>query len=407
VAAFLAATVVFLACDTGGSMGPAGPGAAGGVGGADSGSPPRRDSGALGGTGGSEPAADAGPEAASPDALVADGGLTGDVAPACNDGLLLCSPLSPLPRTIKETGLFLAPPDFTKRPERVRLYKPDPELFSDGLYKLRYVLLPAGEKVDNTDPKEWDFPIGMIFVKTFLDDAPGGAQHPVETRIVRRKNVFEYEYAVYKWNAAGTEAELVDNSGSTRVPTPATLQTRMFTHAIPSQQDCEECHEGNRKLHKASVIGFDEIRLNSKLDPQAARTQLQELDALGFFTAPLPAQPAAILDANPGLQRVKRFIYGNCAHCHHGEGTFDMRPDVFVTNTVGKPTEASGVNPPAGYLRVVRRNPERSVLYLQARGTNLMQIDQSLRVMPPIGVSFPPGFPMADLEAIRTWINSL
>jgi hypothetical protein len=405
VAAFLAATVVFLGCDNGGSAtGPVGPGPAGGAGGADSGSPFRPDGGSFGGTGGSE----APPDAAVVDALVPEAGMAGDVPPACNEGLLLCSPLSPLPKTIKETGLFFAPPDFTKRPERVRLYKPDPELFSDGLHKLRYVLLPTGEKVDNTDPKEWDFPIGMIFVKTFLDDGPGGAQHPVETRIVRRKSIFEYEYAVYKWNAAGTEAELADNSGSTRVPSEANLQGRgTFTHQIPSQQDCEECHEGNRKLHKASVIGFDEIRLNSKLEPQAPKTQLQEMADLGFFKEPLPARPAEIVDANAGLQRVKRFIYGNCAHCHHGEGTFDMRPDVFVANTVGKATEASGVNPPPGYLRVVRRNPERSVLYLQARGTNLMQIDESLRVMPPIGVTFPPGFPMADLEAIRTWINSL
>jgi hypothetical protein len=413
VAAFLAATAVLAGCDAGGAGGPTNAGGAGGGGSFDSGATSRPDAGGIGGAGGGGAAGAGG---SAPDASPAsdvgaspqpDSGAA-DAVSACTEGLLLCSPLSPLPRTIKETGLFLAPPDFGKRPERVRLYKPDPELFSDGLHKLRYALLPAGQKIDNTDPKEWDFPIGMIFVKTFLDDGPAGTQHPVETRIVRRKDMFEYEYAAYRWNAAGTEAELADNKGITRVPVPATLQGRgAFTHQIPAQQDCEECHEGNRKRHTASVIGFDEIRLNSRLDAQAPRTQLQEFAALGFFKAPLPATPTEIVNANAGLQRVMRFIYGNCAHCHHGEGTFDMRPDVFVENTVGKPTEASGVTPPPGYLRVVRRNPERSVLYLQARGTNLMQIDPSLRVMPPVGVSFPPGFPAADLEAIRSWINAL
>jgi hypothetical protein len=236
VAALLAATVVFLGCDTGGSTGPMVPGPSGGSGGADSGSPPRRDSGALGGTGGGGTLPDAGPDVGAIDGLVPDVATAGDVSPACNDGLLLCSPLSPLPKTIRETGLFLAPPDFTRRPERVRLYKPDPELFSDGLHKLRYILLPTGEKVDNTDPKEWDFPIGMIFVKTFLDDGPGGTQHPVETRIVRRKNIFEYEYAAYKWNAAGTEAELTDNSGSTRVPSQANVQVSAGLRGMPRRQ---------------------------------------------------------------------------------------------------------------------------------------------------------------------------
>jgi hypothetical protein len=99
--------------------------------------------------------------------------------------------------------------------------------------------------------------------------------------------------------------------------------------------------------------------------------------------------------------RVKRFVFGNCAHCHHGDGQFDLRPEVFVENTKGKPTSASGVTPPAGYLRVVPGDPEKSVLFLQLRATNL---PATLKPMPPVGVQFPSADAIADVKA---WIESL
>jgi hypothetical protein len=101
------------------------------------------------------------------------------------------------------------------------------------------------------------------------------------------------------------------------------------------------------------------------------------------------------------LLKLKRFVFGNCVHCHHGDGPFDLRPDVFVENTVKKPTDASGVTPPPGYLRIVPKQPEKSVIFLQVRRTNL---PATLKPMPQIGVLAPPA---DELMNLQTWINSL
>jgi hypothetical protein len=188
-----------------------------------------------------------------------------------------------------------------------------------------------------------------------------------------------------------------------RIPVDVTIGGKKFSHDIPSNNDCKDCHLSNRMSGvesppKAAFIGFDELRLNSKFG--TATEQFTDLFKSGIIST-MPTAPATIKDANPVLEKVMRFVYGNCVHCHHGDGAFDMRPDVFVTNTVGQMTDASGVTPPAGYLRIVPKQPEKSVIYLQVRRTNL---PATLKPMPPIGVAAPPP---DELMNIMTWINSL
>jgi hypothetical protein len=362
------------------------------------------------------PVADAAPAVPTPDAAVApdvaNGGTDAarDAMPACPAGMLLCAPLGPLPASLRDTGLVpgAAQGDPSRWPARAHPYAPSPDLWSDGLHKERALLLPEGGRVDNSDPKRWSFPVGTLFIKTFLDDGPRGP-HPVETRLIRRvaSELDPYEYAVYQWNSEGTDATLLDITGDQRRRIDITIAGATFPHDLPSRLDCGECHEKNA-LVASAFIGFDEIRLNSKLTEAAPRTQLAELAAQGVFTAPLPAQPAEIKDANPVLERVKRFVYGNCAHCHNGDPSAqaDFRPAAFEASTIRKPVDASGVSAPKGWLRVVPGNPEMSVVYVQARGINL---PPSLREMPQVGVAVRaalPGF-KAYLDDLRAWIMSL
>ena len=108
---------------------------------------------------------------------------------------------------------------------------------------------------------------------------------------------------------------------------------------------------------------------------------------------------------------MKRFVLGNCVHCHNEKGkVFDMAPEVFVANTVGQMTNAQSVQPPEGWLRVKPGEPEKSVLFVQARRTPLpmptMAGGDRLRPMPPIGVNdIAPD--QAGLAAIEAWINGL
>jgi hypothetical protein len=372
--------------ETGGRGGGGGSGGAAGRGGSGG-------SGGRGGSGGARGGADAG--APAPDAGPTE----------CQGNQLVCDTSVKLPRSIKETGLFPDAPAFAKLPERLVPYKPSPELWSDGLHKQRFLLLPKGGKVDNENAARWDFPVGTVLVKTFLDDARGGMR-PVETRIIRRIDdpVEPFEFWVYKWNAEGTDAELADLTDP--IPVEVTVGGRMFTHNIPSKIHCGDCHTANAQLTSA-IIGFDEIRLGGKVKDTDPEPQLAALAKRDLFTGAIPASPATITDPDPVLERVKRFVFGNCVHCHNGQGAnpVDLRPEAFVRNTVNKVPQSPGVETPPGWFRIRPRMPERSVVYLQTLGGNL---PATLRLMPPVGVKVRdvPAF-TAELDAMRAWINSL
>lgn len=294
--------------------------------------------------------------------------------------------------------------------------------------KQRFILLPPGAKIDNSNRTKWAFPEGTIFVKTFFDDTgPAGAPRPIETRLIRTAKVNPYEFFVYRWNADSTDATLVVNDleGDINAETLVSITiNRMqggqplminggqpFMHSLPSRNACGECHEKNGQVTQ-TFIGFDETRLNSKLKADSPTTQLQAFASAGLFTMPAPADPATITDAsNDGgrLLRIKRFVFGNCVTCHNGNGNFDMRPDVFVQNTVGKPTESQSVEPPAGWLRVVPGDPETSVLYVQMQRTMLpppVGASGRLRAMPPVGLA-DVAVEQTALKDVFDWITAL
>jgi hypothetical protein len=310
---------------------------------------------------------------------------------------------------------------------------PDPPLWSDGLEKERFIILPVGKKIDNSNPTAWLFPVGTVLVKTFFDDGGvGGKPRPIETRFIRRvgteTDFVEYDYYLYQWNAEGTDATLVldDRNGDDQfAPTVKVTIKRMvdgkpfvinngqpFDHTLPSRSMCGDCHRQNGVAFQ-TFIGFDQTRLNWTLK-DAGKTQLQEFQDAELFTSkPKPGDPPPprITDPDPTLLKVKRFVFGNCVHCHNDKGmVFDMHPDRFVMNTVGQMTMAQSVQPPKNWLRVYPGMPEMSVVFVQARRTPLPMPTTAggsrLRPMPPIGVSDLAADP-DGVDALRTWITNL
>lgn len=344
---------------------------------------------------------------------------------------LLCDPLQPMPKTLAAAGVFPMAPDFSQHSPRLLGFTPFPALWSDGLEKQRFLLLPKGKQIDNQNPKAWVFPVGTLLFKTFFDDSgQGGTPRPIETRVIRRvgteADFTEYDYYLYQWNQAGTDADLLvddrngDSQASVQVKvtvnrmqdgTPFSVNAgQPFDHTLPSRDNCGDCHHENGVAFQ-TFIGFDELRLNHKLLPSSAKTQLEEFQAAGIFSQAPPAVPRSIVESDPTLLQVKEFVLGNCVHCHNEKGrVFDMAPEVFVANTVNQATSAQSVHPPAGWFRVTPGQPEMSVLFVQARRTPLpeptMAGDNRLRPMPPIGVNdLTPD--EAGLTAIQNWIKSL
>ncbi len=395
--------------------GPSGGGGSGGGSVAGSG-------GALGG-GGSTAVGGAGSGGASGGSAGA-GGAGGD----CSAGALFCAPLGPMPESISGTGLFPAAPDLSQHPAAMLEYVPDPPLWSDGMEKQRFLILPPGTQIDTTNRLQWEFPEGTIFVKTFFDDSgAAGAPRPIETRLIRKTASGAFEFFVYQWNADSTDATLVVNDVegniNAEVPVQITINRMVdgqpltvnggapFEHILPSRNACGDCHIKNGTVRQ-TFIGFDETRLNSKLTPASATTQLQTFADAGIFTLPLPADPATITDdsADGGrLLRIKRFVFGNCVTCHNGDGNVDFNPDVFVANTVNQPTEAQSVEPPPGWLRVVPGDPSTSVLYVQMQRTMLPEPEpgmNALRPMPPVGLADVAVEPNS-LQDVFDWITAL
>ncbi|HVY25346.1 MAG TPA: hypothetical protein VHB79_02300 [Polyangiaceae bacterium] len=389
----------------------------------------------IGGSGGASSAQ--GGAAGNAGATVGGGGASAGQPASVSDckpeqpQSLFCNPLQPMPKTLKETGLFPAAPSFDEHPASLRAFTPFPALWSDGMHKQRYLLLPPGQKIDNSNPTSWVFPVGTVLVKNFLDDGgPGGAQRIVETRVIRRVGdataFTEYDYYLYRWNPEGTDAELLvddrngDSSASVNVPitinhladgAPLVInEGKPFDHALPSRDMCSDCHHENGNTYQ-TFVGFDEIRLNTKLSASDTMTQLERFLADGVFMYAPTAPPRAIVETDPKLLSVEQFVLGNCVHCHNEKGkVFDLAPEVFVQNTVGQKTNAQSVEPPAGWLRVFPGEPEKSVVFVQARRSPLpeptLEGGDRLRPMPPMGVNDLAPDPNG-IAALKDWITSL
>lgn len=295
----------------------------------------------------------------------------------------------PLPEWLSEVGLY-ADLETLEPAAGLVVYEPPHPLWSNGAAKARLLYVPPGARIDASDPVAWDFPVGTVLVKTFTFDDVEGRSGPVavETRLLFRR-AEGWRYAVYLWNAEGTEARRLDERWAPRPLRLTDAAGRTVRHTVPGALDCEACHETHRG---APVIGIDPLNV-----PPA-------LVAAGVFAAPpatveMPARSAA-------EKAVMGYLVGNCAHCHHGAGggvnaSFSLLPADLVANTVGRPTASSASG--AG-VRVVPGDPEGSALFEAVVRAPAPDYDGDFKPMPPVGVD------RVDPEAerlLRAWIEEL
>jgi hypothetical protein len=125
-------------------------------------------------------------------------------------------------------------------------YKPAYELWSDAAVKRRFVWLPPGERVDVTDPNEFEYPVGTKFWKEFRIPAEDGLVLG-ETRLMQRVDL-GWLYTAYVWSEDGAEA-VQENDG---VP-----DLHGTGHTVPSREQCKDCHSGRQDF----ILGWDAIML--------------------------------------------------------------------------------------------------------------------------------------------------
>ncbi len=311
----------------------------------------------------------------------------------------LAEPFGELPATIEELGLYPDPSDRSSAHPKAHAYDTAHPLWSSGSLKQRYVVVPEGESIDTRVPDTWRFPDGTLFAKTFSypGTAAEDAERPIETRIIRWLNG-EVEYAVYRWDDAGTSAALTPIDRPIRVAVSAFGES--FDHVIPARLDCRKCHESQ----PVRVLGFDELGLAEAPAPAASAapavtTSLVSWVELGILNG-APAEPRLVRHEDPLTQQVLGYIEGNCTHCHNGgteaSASYDLRYPVALPNLIDRDTEGEALSG----LRIASGNPEASALFLALRREDR----DGIQPMPPVGVE------RRDDEAIalfQQWISAL
>ncbi len=298
---------------------------------------------------------------------------------------LIDDPLADFPERISRTGIY---PDPGRRSEiavEAFEYVPRFPLWSNGLAKQRGIVLPPGETLTLSEG-QFEFPMGTLIYKTFA-----GEDSVVETRLLRRTDD-DWDYAVYRWDEQGQDAELLD--GRKDIETSAETEWGEVQHTIPGRLTCRQCHESSTSF----VLGFQPEQL---LDADGGLEQLQQLQEAGFL-AEVPEVSDPVADVEGLTKDVLGYFLGNCTHCHNGENgiasSYDMRPAAALDNLVGQPTESSAT---AVGTRVVPGDPSQSVMFAAVSGET---DDPEVKLMPPVGVNFidPEG-----VELLRRWIESL
>jgi hypothetical protein len=326
-------------------------------------------------------------------ALTACGCGAGETSDSPGGGLI-ADPFAELPKSILDVGLYEGPPGGRSVAPAARGYTPAWELWSNGLAKDRYLVLPRGKTIDTSDRAAWQFPPGTLAFKTFFSGSADAAGRPIETRVMRRGES-KWEYAVYLWNEDGADAALADID--TSIDRQVTVDGNEIVHTVPALLECRQCHESNT----TDLIGIDELHLNTPL-PGAGETQLEAMAAAGMFSGPLPADPEVIEGDDPLTLSVKGYMHGNCAYCHNAQigpaTAFDMRHSVFIENTINKPTEGSAS---AAGTRIVPGSPEQSILFLAFSGETE---DPEVKNMPSVGVQLRDA---SAVEMLRSWIKGL
>jgi len=319
------------------------------------------------------------------------------------------------PQLLSQTGAFANLTNLTPA-QGVMPYKVNAPLWSDRAEKERWVALPndgtfnsSSEQVYFRADSEWDFPEGTVFIKHFelpVDESNPAITRKVETRFfVLGKDGAAYG-VTYKWNDAGTDAELLMTGDSK----PFTItredgSTYQQTWDFPSRQECITCHNENA----GSVLGVKTHQLNGDLTyPSTGITanQLETWNHLGIFHTdigdPLSyLQAKHISDPNASLEiRVRSYLDANCAMCHRPggvNGAFDARfPTPLDFQNIINSNNISNASTPGGKI-VVPGNPQQSEMWIR-------DVSLNGNSMPPLAKN------LVDdtyIAVLTDWINGL
>jgi hypothetical protein len=275
-------------------------------------------------------------------------------------------------------------------------YEPDYPLWSDGVQKRRWLILPPGTQIDTHNMAHWKFPIGT---KLFKEFSLRGKL--IETRLIERisdvtgnvKN--DYFMGTFVWSEDQSDAVLTTDG----------VQDALRTdHDVPEQTACVACHRGE----PGAYLGVSAVQLSrSGMLNTLAKRSLLSVDPKRSFPIPGDEIQAAAVG----------YMNANCGHCHSAHGVADLMRLRFLpeqadlpieqsevyTTTIGQKITDWKVHPDELQQRVVPGDPDHSALLYRMlqRGKEKPAADDQ---MPPLATE---RVHHEGIAAIRAWILTM
>ena len=186
------------------------------------------------------------------------------------------------PRKLSDSGLFESVKDHKMTPGVVP-YSINTPFWSDGMHKERFIAVPGEEKITFGRGRSWNFPDKTVLVKSFaveLEEGNAASQKWIETRFLTKQGDEWYGY-LYKWNDAGTDADLHPSGASDQEFSIRTANgIRKQTWHYPSRAECMACHSRAGNF----VLGLSEAQMNKDHDyGGCVENQIRVLDRIGLL----------------------------------------------------------------------------------------------------------------------------
>jgi mono/diheme cytochrome c family protein len=205
----------------------------------------------------------------------------------------------------------------------------------------------------------------------------------VETRLFVRHTDGGWAGYSYEWNAAGTDATLLDTEKT------KTVGTQTWTY--PSRGQCMSCHQPGSGF----TLGLETAQMNRD---EGGENQLARLGRLGVFATGVsftgaPRMPSYDEASASAESKARAYLHANCSFCHRpdglGRGAIDLR---FARSF--DDTGLCNVDPENGTLGVASAKifapgaPDRSVLSLRLSATDDRRMPPlASRVVDPTGTA--------------------
>ncbi|MEX2216914.1 MAG: PQQ-dependent sugar dehydrogenase [Phycisphaeraceae bacterium] len=233
---------------------------------------------------------------------------------------------STFPRKLSESGLF---EDVTKQKLAAGVYEYNvlAERWADHAKGARLIALPGSETLGIIKPADgalpsnrWNFPANTVLAKTYSLQLTRGrpdTAKPIETQLLHYSGQTWFAYT-YRWNEAGTDAELVGPSGDERaievIDAAAPGGKLKQNWRFYSRAECQRCHTAWINF----VPGFSKLQLDyRKSEEEAKRWEM-------ITGLTLERDEPKLVDPHDASQpldlRARSWLHANCGLCHRQNG---------------------------------------------------------------------------------------